>query len=912
MQRLHSPFVHIVLLSAALLTGCAPFQSVNTLKPQTKPGRVRGGQQPVSGATIQVYAVGTANDGSAATPLLSPAVKTDANGEFTLPNGICPSPSTLVYIVATGGNPGLAPGTNNAALSLMAAIGPCSNMTSTSFININELTTVAAVWALAPYMSSYSAIGSASANAGNLANAFTLASEFANYSTGTVPGLNLPAGVTVPMEQINTLADILAACVNSAGGVAGDGSVCGTLFSATTPAGGVAPTDVIGSGINIADNPSSNIPTLFGLSSSFAPYQPTLTSAPTDYSVQLTPVSSGVSASSASLTFPNEYISFSSTPLTLTLTNTGTATIKLNSINIVGADAPDFSAPGPTACSQLLFSTQSCVIHVIFTPSSAGPRTASLTVSNSTTVSPLSFALSGTGIAGSGGPVTLSPSSLTFNLAGVSQMVTVTNSGTTPVTIGNISTSDSYSALQQTNNCGSTLEAQSICNVFVQTTFLPVSSYTGTLKVVDSAASAIQTIPINVPASNVTFNTTPISFGSWALGVTSATQTVLFLGSGSAETPISPISLSVTGPDAGDFSNIAGSPLPGEYQVIIAFTPHGIGTRTATLITNYGDVSLSGSGAPAGPSFTISPYSSSSSMVNMSTTSTLTVVNNGSVQLLLTGASVTGANAGDFAVTNNCAGTLHVSASCSVNVVFTPSQTGMRSATLTLTDGTSGASEAVTLSGFGYPDAPTVSSNTVTFSNTQVGSSSASQIVTVTAPNGDPVTFPPSSIYDSDPNDFLLSTGACATQTPCQLTVTFKPTATGFRQGGVLVTDSVTLQATTIVFSGTGGVASVSLSTPSLTFAARNTGTISIPQTITLTNTGNLSLAISGVMFIGVNPGDFSLQGNTCGSSVAAGATCTISVSFAPTASGARTAALEILTNAASSPDTVQLSGTGN
>jgi len=146
--------------------------------PAGKHGMVHGGQQPVAGATIQLYAVGTTGDGAASTPLLSPATVSDANGAFNITGTYtCPSSSSLVYIVANGGNPGLAAGTNNAALSLMAALGPCGNLTASTFIFVNEITTIAAVYPLAPFMTSSSAIGSSSTDVAALASAFTVASN---------------------------------------------------------------------------------------------------------------------------------------------------------------------------------------------------------------------------------------------------------------------------------------------------------------------------------------------------------------------------------------------------------------------------------------------------------------------------------------------------------------------------------------------------------------------------------------------------------------------------------------------------------------------------------------------------------------------------------------------------------------
>ncbi len=202
----------LFLLFSTLFTGCGAQKGV--LPPvvvSSIRGTVHGGQQPVSGAAIHLYAVGSSGDGSAATPLLSRAVTTDAGGGFSLAGAYtCPSASILVYIVASGGNPGLAAGTNNAAITMMAALGPCSSLTPSTFILIDELTTVAAVSSLAPYMTGPGSVGSGSSDAAALAAAFALASELVNTRSGSAPGTNVPVGAIVPVEQINTIGNIVA------------------------------------------------------------------------------------------------------------------------------------------------------------------------------------------------------------------------------------------------------------------------------------------------------------------------------------------------------------------------------------------------------------------------------------------------------------------------------------------------------------------------------------------------------------------------------------------------------------------------------------------------------------------------------------------------------------------------------
>lgn len=140
--------------------------------------------------------------------------------------------------------------------------------------------------------------------------------------------------------------------------------------------------------------------------------------------------------------------------------------------------------------------------------------------------------------------------------------------------------------------------------------------------------------------------------------------------------------------------------------------------------------------------------------------------------------------------------------------------------------------------------------------------------------------------------------------------VTFTPSVPGPCSGSVTVTDNAS-NSQTVNMVGTGTAPSVGLAPGSLSFGNQVVGTTSSAQNVTLTNTGNASLSISSVTIGGVNAGDFA-QTNNCGSSVAAGANCSFSVSFTPGATGSRSATLTISDNAAGSPQTTALSGTGS
>lgn len=282
-------FCGLALICPLLMNGCSNDQPrvAATVESAGISGSVHGGQQPISGAQVQLYAVGTSGSGTAATPLISTPVITDSSGSFNL-TGLyaCPAQGPEVYLLATGGNPGLASGANNPQIAMMAAIGPCWNLTANTSVEINEVTTVAASYALAPYMQSYSAIGSNSGDAQGMADAFTMAAELANTETGSTPGIGVPTGQIVPSQKLNTLANILSSCVDSSGGTAGDSSPCGLLFSLAST-GGTAPTDTVGALLNVARNPTSNVAPIFDLDPPTDAFQPSLFSAPADWTIEI-------------------------------------------------------------------------------------------------------------------------------------------------------------------------------------------------------------------------------------------------------------------------------------------------------------------------------------------------------------------------------------------------------------------------------------------------------------------------------------------------------------------------------------------------------------------------------------------------------------------------------------------------
>ncbi len=320
-------------MSPLLLTGCGTgaLAPATPVQPGAIQGIVHGGQQAVVGAHVYLYAANTAgyNIGAAtygSVSLLTSSVltnepsssgkdssgnyyvTTDATGSFNISNDYSCTPDSngvpgqQVYLYAVGGNPGS--GTNPAA-SFMAILGDCPAIgnffIATPYVWMNEVSTVAAAYAMAgfAYDSTHvSSSGTSLAKVG-IENAFANASNLVTLATG-VPLTVTPAGNgTVPQSLIITLANTLAACVNSQGLVTGPTTptTCYTLFTNAESNGstGTEPTDTATAAINIAHNPGSNVNALYVLQTGMPAFGKGLTTQPNDFTMGLKFTGGGLS-----------------------------------------------------------------------------------------------------------------------------------------------------------------------------------------------------------------------------------------------------------------------------------------------------------------------------------------------------------------------------------------------------------------------------------------------------------------------------------------------------------------------------------------------------------------------------------------------------------------------------------------
>jgi hypothetical protein len=289
---------------ACILTGCS---TSSTTTPGSAPapttpvtaavsGTVKDGQKPISGAHVYLFAANTTGYGQPSISLLNATstgtsdalgayVLSDSAGSFSISAFTCAA-NSQVYLYSVGGNAGAG---TNAAAGLMAVLGTCpstgSFLASLPSVSVNEVTTIAAAFALAGFATDathVSSSGTALAQTG-VGNAFLNAANLASVGTGQAMSIIPSGNARAPQTKVNTLANILATCVGSSGPSSAN---CTGLF-ADALSTGAAPGDTATAAINIAHNPGVNVSTLYSLVTTNGPFTPGLLSMPGDFALGL-------------------------------------------------------------------------------------------------------------------------------------------------------------------------------------------------------------------------------------------------------------------------------------------------------------------------------------------------------------------------------------------------------------------------------------------------------------------------------------------------------------------------------------------------------------------------------------------------------------------------------------------------
>lgn len=543
----------------------------------------------------------------------------------------------------------------------------------------------------------------------------------------------------------------------------------------------------------------------------------------------------------------------------------------------------------------------------------------------------------------------LAPASLNFGALDVletspTQTVTIRNAAnaSAPLALGAITTSAGSDFGVAGGSCqsGENIPVGSSCTVLVAFTPSVQGTRSGQLSVVHNGAAGVSTLPL---AGIGTGNSPVIALAPPALSfsqtVGSASSDLRLLIGNSGTGPLRLTALQLSGAQAGEFTLTpnaacgAGTTLAGGEScgVMLRFTPTAAGTRRATLTIAHN--ALGGSSAVA-----LTGFGNATPMPGLmldanridlgeqvastrSAERVLNLINNGQAALEITRLAVAGTRGGEFALGGSCAVGTPVPAqgSCSIGISVTPADLGARAATLEIGSNAPAGSASVVLAATGVPvpaPALTLSQAALGFGTVAIGGRSAAR--TVVLGNGGNAALNLTGIATSS-SDFELSHDCPASLAPaasCALALVFKPSAATVSEV-LVIRSNAPSSPNNIVLNGQGSRSALPVldwaegSAP-LAFEKAAVGAASEPLLRTLVNRGPGSATLATLTVAGTDAGSFVIGGGSCraGASLAADASCSVGLRFAPAALGPRSAVLQVGTNGSNPPE-LPLAGTG-
>jgi hypothetical protein len=642
-------------------------------------------------------------------------------------------------------------------------------------------------------------------------------------------------------------------------------------------------------------------------------------------------------------------INSSSAPMLFTLANllTSSSGVTVTSVTTTGDFTVAANTSGGASCSGNLTSTASCFMDIVFSPTATGDRSGTLTVVTSGGTA--TAILTGYGEADPG--LAINPTALTFTnvpgSAATQQTVLLSNTGTSPLSIGAATASDP--SFNVVSTC-STLNAGSMCSLTV--TFTPQTanvSATLSFPVTVTLNGQVTTTTYSVPltggytstGSGLQLLANSVNFGSETTGALGGTREFLLNNlSGQVlnvtismprQFPLAaPASCSPLAAGASCSFSVSFLPVTGAEQTgsvyAIGTLPNNAGTvQTLAYMQGYG--AASGVLSITGGAIPNTPISFGQVTSGQTASQTLTLTNTGTGPMTVRRIT----SQPPFYSTSACGQTLAANASCTVMLTYEPideitsgttayprTDTGV----LTIESDAISSPNSVQLTGTVQP---VVSSNpanssvlasysltqsALTFANTQIGDASAAQTITLTNTGTTTIHI----LSTVAPVDFTSST-SCSTILPgstCSFSVEFTPTtasSASVRSGTLEILSDAATSLEFVSLIGTTSAAPLMLSPVALNFGTVDVGS---NDSLSVSVTNNIS---SPVVFTGLTAsGDYSVGAGSCpanGASLAAGSSCTLSVTFAPTATGTRTGTLSLSNNATQLPLTVSLTGVG-
>jgi len=449
-------------------------------------------------------------------------------------------------------------------------------------------------------------------------------------------------------------------------------------------------------------------------------------------------------------------------------------------------------------------------------------------------------------------------------------------------------------------------------------------------------ASTLGGTPTYIPISgapSVGVSPGSVQFASQNIGTTSADQAIVVSNAASASGALMLSAIDVTA--GSDFTVSGGTCAVGasvsvgaSCSITVQFKPTATGARAATLTLRHNGsggsstVSLAGTAVDQSPAISVSPASLSFSRVvgGTSQAQRVTVSSTGTAALSLSAISLDGAQPGDYIIdpTSTCAagGSVRGGSSCVVWVKFKPTTQGARNARLSIAHNAANSPATVSLNGIGNSSAQpgiALDATALDLGQTVVGTTGETRTVTLTNNGEAGLSFTSIAAGGTDAGDIVVG-GTCAVsaivvaQGSCTVTASLRPSTLGSKSALLNIASNAPSGAVSIRLDGSGvatAAPEVQLSQVSLGFGTVTLNTSSAPRTVVLTNSGTAPLSITG---IDSSSAQFQVS-HDCPASLAAKASCKLSVVYRPSTAANASESILIVSNALSSPNSIVLTG---
>jgi Abnormal spindle-like microcephaly-assoc'd, ASPM-SPD-2-Hydin len=646
-----------------------------------------------------------------------------------------------------------------------------------------------------------------------------------------------------------------------------------------------------------------------------------------------TGVAGTVTLSASSLDFGTVDANGGSSTSTLTLTNTGDAALTVAGTTIGGLTAGAWTKTADACTGRSVAVAASCSVDLRFAPATGGAKSGTLAITTNGTVHSMSIPLTGSASA----PIVSVGTNLPFARTTVgsptTQAVHVANTGSAVLSLSHFELGEANAAAFSitSNGCTTPVAVGDACEIDVQ--FAPVlpGTKTATLSMTSNISGvAPVVISLNGPAvaPMATASAAAIAYPATVHDTRSAARVITITNTGSAVMTTGNVALG--GANSGDFTvdadtcSSATLAVGAACQVTVTFAPTATGPKTASLsvpsdaanVSGASTVAPTGTGGAGIASLSASTLAWGSTTLRAGDSRTVTVTNVSDIGLSVGALTLSGATPQAWTLgANTCSSTtLAAGDSCQFALAFSAATAGARSAVATLA--TAAGPKLVTLSGTAVAPSMTLSATSLAWGSTATLSGDT-RTLTLTDAGPGSLTLTTVTVGGMNPTAWTKQADGCSAQTlgsgaTCQVVVAFTGAFPGARFGTLVIgaANAANGAVVNVPLTATATGPGTSFSAGSLAFGSINTGT-SQAQQVTVTNNGPSQMFTNPVSVTGLNPAAFLITANTCsGGYVDSGATCQITVTFAPSVIGPKAASLIVPTNGSGGTTTVTLSGT--